>query len=169
MAEFHTFMDYTGRITVPGWVVPQRVYRTDTVFQSAPPVQFFDRGHFGIRLVDALASNFAGLADGSKPVVLSESAMKIAIRVCWPGYDKWMKHMHVYGHTTDRPPITKALLAFHVARLIKEFREDMNNKQSTDQSSRDWWLPNVPFDRLILLELRHVSPGSWQPVLCRAA
>ncbi|KAI0087971.1 hypothetical protein BDY19DRAFT_994394 [Irpex rosettiformis] len=168
MSEFHTFLYYANRVVVPGFVIPQRVYRTDTVFQPSPPVQFFDRGHFGIRLTDALSSNSSGLADGSRPIVLTQSAMKIAIRIWWPGYDKWMKHMHVYGHTSDRLPITKAMLALHVARLVQEFRNDMINEQSAD-GSRDWWLSNIPFDKIVLVELRHVSPGSWQPVLCYAA
>ena len=28
-----------------------------------------------------------------------------------------------------------------------------------------WRLSNVPFEQLVLIELRHVGVGSWQPVL----
>ncbi|KAI0692325.1 hypothetical protein BC835DRAFT_1357698 [Cytidiella melzeri] len=187
-AEYHTVFNYIGHAEVPGWIVPQQVYKTDTAFQANAPVQFYVGGQLGIRLSDALAQNVYGLADSNQPVILTTNAMKIGIRIWWPGYERWIKHIHVYGHSSDRPPITKALLAFHIARLVHEFRQvsqacyllfkriraqhrhgqEMAHKQSTEER-RDWWTTNIPFEQLVLLELRHVSLGSWQPVMCRAA
>ncbi|KAI0790244.1 hypothetical protein BC629DRAFT_1593360 [Irpex lacteus] len=57
----HTFMDYVGHTPIPGMVVPQQVYRTDAVFQSCAPVQFFHHGQFGILLPDAIASKVSNL------------------------------------------------------------------------------------------------------------
>ncbi|KAI0339076.1 hypothetical protein BDW22DRAFT_1361993 [Trametopsis cervina] len=166
--ECHTFVDYLYRTVIPGWIVPQRVYRTDIAgFQPRPPVQFHVYGQFGIRLTDALAQNFAGLTDSSRQVVLTETGMKIAVRIWWPGYERWLKHTHAYGHSSERPPITLSQLAYRVSRLVQEFQEEMRGKASTERSP-DWWISNVPFHQLVLLELRHVSTGSWQPVLCRA-
>ena len=36
---------------------------------------------------------------------------------------------------------------------------------NSPSSEPDWHLSRYPLDKLYLLELRHVSEGSWQPVL----
>ena len=74
-------MNYQGSIETPGIIVPQEVYRTDAVFQPRSPVQFFNNGQLGIRLSDALASNFFGLADAHQPIVLNEGGVRVAIRI----------------------------------------------------------------------------------------
>lgn len=43
--------------------------------------------------------------------------------------------------------------------------KDLRHAASAE-SKPDWWAANYPPERLVLLELRHVSAGSWQPVLC---
>ena len=45
--------------------------------------------------------------------------------------------------------------------------QDLATVASTE-TRQDWWLSNVRFNELYLVELRHVSQGSWQPVLCWA-
>ncbi|KAI0764115.1 hypothetical protein BC629DRAFT_923830 [Irpex lacteus] len=164
-SKYHTFMDYAGAISPPGIVVPQQVYRTDAVFQPSAPVQFVDHGQPGIRLTNAIASRFSGLHDARQELVLNTGGTKIALRILWPGYGPWGKWPSVYSHTGDRRPITRAQLASLIARKVQEFYEAQSAVPSTEQSP-DWWVSRIPFERLLLLELRHVSPGSWQPVLC---
>ncbi|KAI0092294.1 hypothetical protein BDY19DRAFT_591251 [Irpex rosettiformis] len=163
--KYHTFMNYAGRVAIPGFIVPQKEYRTNTVYQPSPPVQFFDRGQFGIRLRDAIASNFSGLAEAQRPIILNEGGVRIAIRILWPGYASWEKWISVYGYSSNRPPITKSQLAYQIARKIHEFYEAKKDANAEFTGTPDWCLCNIPFDQLSLLELRHVSPGSWQPVL----
>ena len=33
-------------------------------------------------------------------------------------------------------------------------------------AANGWTLDNINLEEIVLLELRHVSTGSWQPVLC---
>ncbi|KAI0345994.1 hypothetical protein BDW22DRAFT_1353648 [Trametopsis cervina] len=162
----HTFVDYLG-VQVPGWIVPQQQYTSGSgQFQPRPPIRFYDEGRWGMRLKRAYEMDFRGMPDGAMPAVLNETGTKIAIRILWPGYQPWVQHMHAYDHTNSRQPITKSRLAYDIARLVKLFVNDMSQAQSTEVS-RDWWVSNFVFEDLILLELRNVSAGSWQPVLCR--
>lgn len=105
----------------------------------------------------------------------------------WPGYDSWHDNIHVFDHTTATRPYTLEKLAHVVSKAVHKFmtvcpnaqsrqlfrfvltslvQQDMSNVQSTERRP-DWWLRTIRFEDLVLLELRHVSKGSWQPVLCR--
>jgi hypothetical protein len=66
---------------VPGFIVPQQVYRNETVFLPSPTVKFYVHGYLGIRLSDAIVQNFNGLAGTSEQVIMTQTAMKIAIRI----------------------------------------------------------------------------------------
>lgn len=80
---YHTFSELDFSLgQLPGWLVPQRVYRTDTAgFQPRPPVRFVVHGQLGIRLSDAYAQNCGGLSGGLKSLVLTETGMKIGLRI----------------------------------------------------------------------------------------
>ena len=99
----------------------------------------------------------------------------------WPGYQPWHYVFHIYDHAYESKPITLAKLAHEVAKAVRQFKQvstnpslsrqlgltscniqDMNGIASTEQG---WSVNNVKLESLFLLELRHVSTGSWQPVL----
>ena len=91
--------------------------------------------------------------------------------------------MNVVDRTAAANPITKAKLANYVARAVRSFMQvillfsphiscrSLDNPLQefavapSDGSASDWGVSNINFDKLYLLEFRHVSVGSWQPVL----
>ncbi|KAI0087828.1 hypothetical protein BDY19DRAFT_226246 [Irpex rosettiformis] len=163
----HTFIDYMGT-PISGWIVPQQQYSSGSGrFQPRPSIKFSDDGRWGMKLKRALDMDFRGMPDSAAQAVLSETGTKVAIRILWPGYLPWTQHMHAFDHTNARQPITKSRLAYDIARLVKLFYDDMQHAQSSEASA-DWWVSRMRFEDLILLELRNVSAGSWQPVLCLA-
>ena len=107
-------------------------------------------------------------------VHLSDNALQ------WPGYEPWHYVVHTYDHAYDSRPITLARLAQEVAKAVRQFKQvstglrlhkskrltiiiqDMTGIQSREPS---WSMDLINVEDLFLVELRHVSTGSWQPVL----
>ena len=76
---FHTFNDFTG-MPIVGIVVPQSVYPAPQQYNQRPTVRFCVNNTLGIRLVDALANNFNGLAHAATIPVLTD-ANRISCRI----------------------------------------------------------------------------------------
>ena len=93
--------------------------------------------------------------------------------------------MAITDNTVNRQPFTLAQLAHAIAKAVHKFYlvrvtqssaergtntrrlQDMRQVRSAETSS-DWWLSQIDISDLYIMELRHVSKGSWQPVLsCR--
>ncbi|GJE92940.1 hypothetical protein PsYK624_090990 [Phanerochaete sordida] len=159
---FHTFMDF-GDAALPGIVVPQPVYTAPGQFAQLPTIRFTEGGRPGVRLSNALNKVFQNLAKSNEVPKLSEQAKKITIRINWPGYQPWSYVVHAFDHSYEVRPITLAKLAHEVAKTVRLLKNDMATSGTV---SPDWSLNNVNIEELVLLELRHVSTGSWQPVLC---
>ena len=98
----------------------------------------------------------------------------------WPGYTPWHSVFHVYDHAYEAKGITLARLAYEVARAVKQFKEvistqfavesnadnrNMQDVSGTASTEQGWSVNHIDLEDLFLLELRHVSTGSWQPVL----
>ncbi|KAJ3556422.1 hypothetical protein NM688_g2032 [Phlebia brevispora] len=179
---FHNFMDYDDQVQVRGIIVPQEVYRNPQPYEPRPPVQFFVNNVLGIRLVDALAGDIAGLHAANRGVPLTH-ATRISCRINWPGFDPWNDSLHVNDNHIE--PFTLSRLAQAIARTVHKFftvssniklfrhvklaatvRQD-NMHVRTRERRMDWAVNDIPFESLYLLELRHVSAGSWQPVVSR--
>jgi hypothetical protein len=89
----------------------------------------------------------------------------------------WTKYVNIPNG------VTKGRVAFEISRVIATFYEvrlvifgvsmrELTVVQEMIQAhytERDpaWHIQNVPFCSLKLAELRQVSTGSWQPVICR--
>lgn len=58
------------------------------------------------------------------------------------------------------------MLILYVSLEILKATQELSYNRSTE-ALPDWWVQNVPLERLMLLELHHVGQGSWQPVLAR--
>ncbi|KAI0692326.1 hypothetical protein BC835DRAFT_61302 [Cytidiella melzeri] len=74
-------------------------------------------------------------------------------------------------HSKDAGSIPKWKIAMCVSNAVQAFYA--SNPVADDSSYNDpsiyyWNLRNISFEKLRLLELRHVSTGSWQPVLIYA-
>ncbi|PSS37256.1 hypothetical protein PHLCEN_2v894 [Hermanssonia centrifuga] len=162
-------MDYPENCQLPGLIVPQVVFSAPQPYARRESIRFTENGRPGILLRHACSENFSGMADRATYPTLTTTSMKITIRINWPGYPPWAQQMHAFTHASVSEPITKQRLAYDIARLVNLFLNDMANVQSMDRSAPGiaWSVPNIRLDDLVLLELRHVSTGSWQPVLCR--
>lgn len=59
------------------------------------------------------------------------------------------------------PPenLERRIIAFNVSKVIKEYMNRTDGQWNLDRVGK------IVFEDLILLELRYVSGGSWQPVL----
>ncbi|KAI0739296.1 hypothetical protein BC629DRAFT_1299979, partial [Irpex lacteus] len=131
-----------------------------------PDIRFTVGGVLGIRLIDALNPEFNGLDNGGVLPRLTEHVKKITIRLRWPGYSPWSDVIHVYDRTHSVNPITLRKLAQLLAQKMQAFRDELRDYPYNESSGVDGWqLQHFPIERLVLLELRYVSQGSWQPVL----
>ncbi|KAI0337943.1 hypothetical protein BDW22DRAFT_1348811 [Trametopsis cervina] len=159
----HTFMTVPEG---PGIIVPQMVYRAQTSYSPLESIQFCVGGTLGIPLADALnLPSIFGTLDGAKDeITLSATARKTALRIFWPGYDVWSDNIHLFDHNYNADPITRAKLAHEVAKKLRTCLQELSTVPSRDPRP-DWHATRYSIDQLILLELRHVSAGSWQPVL----
>ncbi|KAI0339072.1 hypothetical protein BDW22DRAFT_637582 [Trametopsis cervina] len=163
--HYHSFNDYDQGVYAqfPGIIVPQQVHIAQTHYVVRQSIAFYTRGSPGVRLQDALTGHLQTLDfPNSKPQV-SEST-RTTLRIIWPGYEPWTHgSITVRHHNTGSPAFTMGELAHAVAAHIHRFYEEMANIQGSEPQ---WALRNIAFERLYLVELRHVSAGSWQPVIC---
>ncbi|KAI0092313.1 hypothetical protein BDY19DRAFT_929405 [Irpex rosettiformis] len=145
-----------------GILVPQIVYNPATPpFPKLPDITFAQGQHCGVSLLSALGCHQAILADGETRPVMTTTSTKIKIRILWPGYQEFSKDINVREHTRAGDPIPKWKLAFCVAQVVQAFYTGA----VLSGNPEDWSIHRIPFGSLRLLELRHVSTGSWQPVL----
>ncbi|KAF7794581.1 hypothetical protein EIP86_005716 [Pleurotus ostreatoroseus] len=163
----HLFIEFPN-IRTPGGnpavIVPQRKYTSPQIFEPHPPIRFYDNGYSGISLSKAYVENFTGMPDaGTYPTLLASNTTRVATRIEWPGYLPWSQNMNVVDRSRAANPITKGKLANNIARALYAFFQEHRTVEP-DGTARGWEVVNIPFDRLFLLELQHVSVGSWQPV-----
>ncbi|KAI0092296.1 hypothetical protein BDY19DRAFT_591608 [Irpex rosettiformis] len=157
-------MDYAEKHAMVGLVIPQDVYPAPQPYDRLPNVQFTMRGVLGVRLIDALNPAFNGLDNPGYVPRMSVDAKKITLRLKWPGYAEWKEVVHVFEHTYNLNPNTTRKIAQVIAQKVQVFWNDLRYEHYTGVVD-GWQLANFPLERLVLLELRHVSQGSWQPVL----
>lgn len=169
--QYHTFMDFIGdenlQSNIPGVIVPQQVYTSppsQANFSPLPSIRFFQSDRPGLRLRDALNLPIPGLHGSVSVPAFSKTGMRATLRIMWPNYSIWCpeNRIDIFDHTQRANPQTLERVAQKVAKLISIFYNEMSGSPG-DVS--DWQLERIPFDRLYLIELRHVSRGSWQPVL----
>ncbi|KAI0347631.1 hypothetical protein BDW22DRAFT_1423921 [Trametopsis cervina] len=169
----HTFMSIPEGNSV-GIIVPQTVYTTPKAYAPLDTIQFRVGGTLGFPLSDALDIAPGGqprtiLDDAAdRPRLSSTTPSRISLRIIWPGYDMWVGTFEIYGYEQwHTEPITRAKLAHNVANKVRQCLYEMSTKTSKDPRP-DWHSTRYSFEQLVLLELRHVSAGSWQPVLAVA-
>ncbi|GJE92929.1 hypothetical protein PsYK624_090880 [Phanerochaete sordida] len=155
---------------LPGVLVPQKVYTPPHNQANAAlyaPIRFSTTINGaqvpGVRLQDALRGLLNGLNDANSHPTLSVTNNRVALRILWPGYEGW-HFSNAIDAGGQQHPRTLAHIANQVANRINDFYREQRAVVGTEP---DWNLRDIPFESLYLVELRNVSAGSWQPVICR--
>ncbi|GJE88849.1 hypothetical protein PsYK624_049360 [Phanerochaete sordida] len=139
-------------------------------------------GKMGIRLADALCLPLPRLNDAKSELKPSEIGTHITLRILWPGYVLWRRKLILNDPTRKAGAMTLEQLAQRIAMQLRDFceasasllpyispRSQCCTEQAKCQESPgepDWQIVPGCFEELYLIELRHVSQGSWQPVIC---
>jgi len=146
--------------------VPQEMYTGTRSFDALPTITFYENRFPGVRLEHVLNNDLGGLGDSDTKPLLTSTARKITLRINWPGYLPWFDVLHVYDHSYNANPITLHKLAVALTQKIKLCLDDLS-RATYNARARDpeWIAENIRIEDLVLMELRHVSAGSWQPVL----
>ncbi|KAI0789015.1 hypothetical protein BC629DRAFT_1513551 [Irpex lacteus] len=93
-------------------------------------------------------------------------AKKITIRILWPGYCDSDLQISVRNDKRNAQPITKPKLAFNVCKVILRIIKELSHQSPIVSGQEQWVIPSdVSPKDVVLAQLRHVSRGSWQPVL----
>ncbi|KAI0092312.1 hypothetical protein BDY19DRAFT_593272 [Irpex rosettiformis] len=172
--EHHHFMSIPGELG--GFIVPQKVYTPPSSNFTYSPEETITFGDTGVHLAAASTNEFlqgdferTGMTDGIEIAPLIGNSDKVTVKILWPGcqsYDTTISVREMFQGI--RRNITKAKLAHRVAKAINKFLnpENRTRSESWEEADRTGWNPDdIPLGRLILFELRHVSSGSYQPVL----
>ncbi|KAF7796695.1 hypothetical protein EIP86_007878 [Pleurotus ostreatoroseus] len=137
--------------------VSQYQYETSRTFDRPPPIAFYVNGHKGILLSHALARIFGGLFEGERSVERFSNADKTTYRLFVPGCNPFERHSPARRATTSREFVSRQTIARHVAKAVQAFIERNGGIWHDSVAG------NVMFEEILLLELRRVSEGSWQP------
>ncbi|KAI0664973.1 hypothetical protein C8Q70DRAFT_23410 [Cubamyces menziesii] len=170
----------------PYEILPQRQYIAKRRFDPRPPITFRTASEPYIRLADALAGNVRNLQGRDEPVFSQEHLLhQQPLHVEIPGLDEqsasqdhltqkqslrlelvncrsYERQINVRNPAHSSHSITKGRLAEKIAREIFDYF----NRHQADPLGSPLLGPGARgFEKIILLELRHVSKSSWQPVL----
>ncbi|KAI0374717.1 hypothetical protein BV20DRAFT_1032804 [Pilatotrama ljubarskyi] len=146
-------------------VLPQRTYVAKRHFQRKPPIPFRTAFTPYVKLVDALTGNVWHLNDGEDAVFLGEHlTQKQSLRLEIVGQMSFERQINVRSPSGSFRSITRAKLAEKIAKEVFDY---MNRRQrsSFGPPSFNMGPGTRGFERIVLLELCHVSRASWQPVL----
>ncbi|KAM5539041.1 hypothetical protein V8D89_007264 [Ganoderma adspersum] len=150
--------------------LPQEPYVATRRYQPQDPIVFRTSHSVGyVRLADFYPSYTTASMpplEGGEDTVFSEDnlSQKQSIRLQINGCRPYEKQINVRNPSNNLRSITRRKLTEKVA---KEIRDDFMSRMQTTIGDPSFGLgPGTNgFDRLVLIELRHVSRSSWQPVL----
>ncbi|KAI0696163.1 hypothetical protein BC835DRAFT_1414423 [Cytidiella melzeri] len=148
--------------------VPQRAFQAPITFVQNNSAFFTTNGgaEIGININAACLGQLDQLDLADQPCMMFQNT-RISIRILWPDLPEWkFVNMMVCDNTANNNPYTYRKLANTLALRIQKFYEEMMTRDPPVAPEYPGWvLHNIDFNRLYLTELRHVSTGSWQPVL----
>ncbi|KAI0086758.1 hypothetical protein BDY19DRAFT_327483 [Irpex rosettiformis] len=136
---------------------------TPRKYASVPAIDFWVEGRQGLRLIDALQGNFAGLA-GPGHEVMNAVSTKVSYKVEWIGYKPLSKQKYA-RRVKGRQSRSK--IARQVAEIVSEFVND----RARCQTSQPLWRigrGSIEYANLYLMEIKRVSKSTWVPVLAYA-
>ncbi|KAI0790233.1 hypothetical protein BC629DRAFT_398241 [Irpex lacteus] len=161
------------------FVADQKVYTpaippTDG-FTPVDAITFKHNGKPGVPIKVALDSckscgkDCTGLEGGGATAPIVAKGDKVSLRLEWLGCQSWSTPVNVTStHQGQTQICTKAKLAREVAKAIKTFygtKKYCKSESWTEAKAQEMTPEDIPFDCIVFLELRHVSKGSYQPVL----
>ncbi|KAI0738009.1 hypothetical protein C8Q80DRAFT_1209730 [Daedaleopsis nitida] len=143
-----------------GFILSQTPYRsaTSNALALSPPVQY------GIcNLHDVLFSvdgptNVTDYGHPAFPPTV-RLCQKLSVRIAVTGHEPYCRQVTVLRTRGERP--TRVHLAVIVAREVQRFLD----REKRNQRPLTFCHQELKLDHLFLLEIRHVSRGSIQPVL----
>ncbi|KAF9649174.1 hypothetical protein BDM02DRAFT_3095106 [Thelephora ganbajun] len=131
-------------------------------FNPEPPIRFAIGDQSGMPLQDAMDERYEGLVGRDDGVFLGCDCTAISLRIEWPEYRGWNRHINTVDWKKPRGPITRSKLAFKIAKIIDLF---IKSNQGMVISDECWRVGNghIELKDLILGSIEHVTKGSWQP------
>ncbi|EKM52681.1 uncharacterized protein PHACADRAFT_211903 [Phanerochaete carnosa HHB-10118-sp] len=159
--EFHSIHNVPN---APGILVPQKIYNNHgATFERRASVIFPP----GTSLRRALARAFANDTRFQQRISTSDpSKLKFTLRLEWPGYAPWNCNIQGTERAGHSEPVLLSVLAERVAHAVEKFlAKSVQQNADIPPSKPGWNVDAIRFEGLSLVELRHVSEGSWQPVL----
>jgi len=161
-------------IQMPLWIlpppqrmlVPQRQYTIKSNgkrrFNPELPITFAVGDQSGMPLQDAMDERYEGLVGRDDGMFIGRERTAISLRIEWPKYKAWTRHINTVDWKKSRGPITRSKLAFKIAKVIDSF---IKSNQETDVGDEAWRVGNgyIELKDLVLDSIEHVTKGSWQP------
>ncbi|GJE92903.1 hypothetical protein PsYK624_090610 [Phanerochaete sordida] len=169
--SWHSITDYSDGaiLRLPGVIIPQKEYKSPSAqaaFNRLPGahtafgclrstiIRRFDGG-LGISFGSALSGSTQDLHAAHSMPHLSDTHMRVTLRILWPGYPDWQ-----YENGADALDYTNSwtleILVQKVARLVQNFYEEMKVNVSRSEHAQPWRLDRINFSDLHLVELRQV-------------
>ncbi|KAI0345886.1 hypothetical protein BDW22DRAFT_923841 [Trametopsis cervina] len=162
--KYHTFLDYPGQL-LGGFIVPQRRHIASQQYPPHQTIRFTHNGRPGVNLHDTLRLGAGGMPDADVRPITTTSSTNIGLRINWQGYADFSSDIRAHDSSQRMELIQKRELAFRVAQVVRKFYQAVLSFGDRDGHYTKWELTETPFECLRLLELQHVSPDTWQPVL----
>ncbi|KAI0085405.1 hypothetical protein BDY19DRAFT_445710 [Irpex rosettiformis] len=148
--------------------IPQEEYRANgaqTLYiASQAAIEFWVNGHKGIRVTDALDENYVGLDDPNARL-LESVRDKVSIRIEVAGYTSFVTQKYVRRTTEGRESISRRRLATKLAEVVKAFVQKNSGVTPQGLNRLQFGPGYIQLEDIYLLEVRHVSKGSLQPIL----
>ncbi|KAI0646897.1 hypothetical protein C8Q79DRAFT_593368 [Trametes meyenii] len=149
-------------------VLVQRPYQAKRQFRRRPPIAFQTSSAPYIKLSDALSGDVTHLLDRDENVFTQyhqDLSQKQSLRLEFLHCSPFERQINVRNpaHNSSHS-ITKGKLAEKIAREIFDYML-RHRAGHMGQLSLNIGPGTRGFERLVLVELRHVSKSSWQPVL----
>ncbi|KAI0092297.1 hypothetical protein BDY19DRAFT_591459 [Irpex rosettiformis] len=160
----HSLSEYVNKRVMFTLIVPQDVYPAPQAYECLPNVEFKKGGVLGVRLIDVLNPAFNGLDNPGSVPHMSIAAKNITLLLKWPGHSEWKEAVDVFDQACGVNSNTTRKIAQIVAQKIQIFWKDFHIEQYAGEIYT-WRRSQIPIEKIVLLELRHVSQDSWQPVL----
>ncbi|KAI0082940.1 hypothetical protein BDY19DRAFT_981641 [Irpex rosettiformis] len=145
--------------------VNQLEYRSPSAYDfPGPEPTIIKFGKDGITLEDAL-QNRVSSGWGTELVDCLSGKGAFLIRFLPVGYHPG-DPVQIHVQTTPLPSVKKAKLASSVAKALDKMLKDYARQRPSNPDQAIWVInKNVTLSDVILVEIRRMSKGSWQPVL----
>ncbi|KAH9946255.1 uncharacterized protein BXZ73DRAFT_95757 [Epithele typhae] len=158
------YQQFSGlAVAAPFYLLPQREYIAKRRYQPESPIVFRTTTTGYVSLLDAMNGNLAQLLDADVSVFSGDNlSQKQSIRLEIVELKSFERQINVRNPANHTHSITRSKLAEKVAKEIFDY---MKRQQSFGDPAFGLGPGTQGFERLVLLELRHVSRSSWQPVL----